>query len=232
MGYIRIRGELLKVGYRVSATAIRMILKRSRIPPAPQRSRLTWKRFLAAHASTLVAADFFTVDTVFLQRLYVLFFIHLASRRILSAACTPHPNAAWVTQQARNLFGEPESPQVRILIHDRDRKFAPSLDTVFRSEGAEVVQTPLLAPKANAHAERWVGTARRECLDWMLVANQRHLETVLAEYVTHYNGERPHRARDLQPPGGQVERLKFGPVGTRKRLGGLVREYYRLPQAA
>ncbi len=176
-GYLRIRGELLKLGQTVSATAIRSVLRRSQIPPAGKRSGLTWKRFLAAHASTLVAADFFTVDTVFLERLCVLFFIHLASRRILWAACTKQPSGEWVTQQARNLFMElgAEPIKIGVLIHDRDRKFAPGLDTVFESEGARVLLTPFLAPKANAHAERWVGSARKECLDWMLIVSQRHL---------------------------------------------------------
>src|SRR5207302_8395833 len=105
-GYFRIRGELLKLGHSVSATAIRSLLRRAGLPPAGRRSGLTWKRFLAAHAKTLVATDFFTVDTVFLKRLHVLFFIHLASRRILWAACTREPDADWVTQQARNLCWE------------------------------------------------------------------------------------------------------------------------------
>ncbi len=144
-GYFRIRGELLKLGYSVSATAIRSLLRRSGIPPAGRRSSLTWKRFLAAHAKTLVAADFFTVDTVLLKRFHVLFFIHLASRKILWAACTPEPKAGWVTQQARNLFWElaEAGEGVTILIHDRDRKFARSLDAVFEAAGARVVVTPL-----------------------------------------------------------------------------------------
>ena len=176
-GSLRIRGELLKLGQTASATAIRSVLRRSQIPPAGRRSGLTWKCFLAAHASSLVAADFFTVDTVFLQRLHVLFFIHLASRRILWAACTKHPSGDWVTQQARNLFmGQGAEPtKIGLLIHDRDRNFSRSFDAVFESEGARVILTPFLAPKANAYAERWVGSARWECLDWMLIVSQRHL---------------------------------------------------------
>jgi len=232
-GYFRIRGELLKLGYTVSATAIRSLLRRSGIPPAARRSSLTWKRFLAAHAKTLVAADFFTVDTVLLKRLHVLFFIHLASRKILWTACTSEPNAGWVTQQARNLFWElaEAGEGVTILIHDRDRKFARSLDAVFEAAGARVVVTPLLAPRANAHAERWVGSARRECLDWMLIVGQRHLRAVLVEYVAHYNEERPHQSCGLQPPEGRKP-VGRGRVTSSRRLGGLIHEYRRELQAA
>jgi transposase InsO family protein len=233
-GYFRIRGELLKLGCTVSATAIRSVLRRSGIPPAGRRSRLTWKRFLAAHAQTLVAADFFTVDTVFLKRLYVLFFIHLASRRILWAASTRAPDTAWVTQQARNLFWElaEEETEVTVMIHDRDRKFARGLDTVCEAEGARVVLTPLMAPRANAHAERWVGSARRECMDWILIVGQKHLEAVLREYVEHYNTERPHQSRELEPPAGAKLPIGTGRVGRRQRLGGLIHEYRRELQAA
>jgi hypothetical protein len=233
-GYLRIRGELLKLGYTVSATAIRSVLRRSGIPPAGHRSRLTWKRFLAAHAQTLVVADFFTVDTVFLKRLYVLFFIHLASRRILWRPQRGNPNAEWVTQQARNLFWElsDEETGVTIRIHDRDRKFARGLDAVCEAAGARVVLTPLMAPRANAHAERWVGSARRECTDWMLIVGHKHLEPVLGEYVEHYNTERPHQTRGLEPPAGRKPPAGIGRVVGWQRLGGLIHEYRRELQAA
>ena len=233
-GYFRIRGELLKLGCTVSATAIRAVLRRSGIPPASRRSRLTWKRFLAAHAQTLVAADFFTVDTVLLKRLYVLFFIHLASRRILWAASTRAPNAEWVTQQARNLFWElaEAGTQVTVMIHDRDRKFARGLDAVCAAQGARVVLTPLMAPRANAYAERWVGSARRECMDWVLIVGHKHLEAVLGEYVEHYNTERPHQSRGLTPPAGRKPPVGRGRVVSRQRFGGLIYEYKREPQAA
>jgi hypothetical protein len=209
-GYFRIRGELLKLGRMVSATAIRSVLKRARVPPAGQRSHLTWKQFLAAHAETLVATDFFTVDTVFLKRLYVLVFVHLGTRRVLAAACTSEPNGEWVTQQARNLAWhlEEEGIELSIMLHDRDRKFAGSFDRVLESGGARVVLTPLMAPKANAHAERWIGSCRRECLDWMLIASEGHLRRVLREYRDHYNDERPHRSRELRPPSGRGDRQR------------------------
>lgn len=181
-GYFRIRGELLKLGHTVAATTIRSVLIGSGIPPAPRRSELTWKRFLATHATSLVLADFFSVDTIFFRRLYVLIYVHLATRRVMLASCTPEPHAAWVAQQARNLLWrlDEEGIVLRAVIHDRNKKFAAQADTIFKSEGARVILTPLLAPKANAHVERWIGSCRRECLDWMLVLNQRHLDVCFA----------------------------------------------------
>ena len=235
-GYFRIRGELLKLGRTVAATTIRSVLLGSGIPPAGRRSQLTWKQFLAAHAETVVVADFFSVDTIVFKRLYVLLFVHLATRRVLAATCTAEPNELWVTQQARNLSWKVDDVgiKLRIVIHDRDRKFAPKADTVFSSEGARVIVTPLMAPRANAHAERWVGSCRRECLDWMLIVNQRHLEAVLREYCLHYNYERPHRSRNLRPPAsrGEPTAPSDGQISRTVRLGGLLSEYRRVPVAA
>lgn len=168
-GYFRIRGELLKLGHTVAATTIRSVLLAAGIPPAGRRSELTWKEFLAAHAETLLAADFFSVDTVFFKRLYVLIYVHLATRRVLAASCTAQPTEAWVTQQARNLSWklEEEGIELSVVIHDRDKKFAPKADAVFKAQGARVILTPIRAPMANAHAERWIGSCRRECLDWI-----------------------------------------------------------------
>ena len=235
-GYFRIRGELLKVGSKVAATTIRSVLLAAGIPPARQRSQLTWKEFLAAHAESLVAADCFSVDTIFFKRLHVLIHVHLATRRILLASCTAEPNAAWVTQQARNLSWklEDEGVKPQVVVHDWDKTFAPNADAVFKSGGGRVVLTPLMAPRANAHAERWIGSCRRECLDRMLILNQRHLASVLRQYCLHYNEDRPHQSRNLRPPasiddsslptGGQVER--------HARLGGLLSSYRRSPAAA
>ena len=186
-GYLRIRGELLKLGHRVSARTIKTYLRQKGIPPAPKRSALTWRRFLAAHASAIVATDFFAIDTVFLKRLHILFFMHLATRRIILAASTDHPDQAWVTQQARasRLELSEVGIQPRFLIRDRDRKFCASFDAVLLSEGAAIVQTPFRTPVANSFAERWVGSARRECFDWMLIVGQTHLERVLKVWVDH-----------------------------------------------
>ncbi|MDP9208480.1 MAG: integrase core domain-containing protein [Actinomycetota bacterium] len=233
-GYQRIQGELLRLGVRVSATAIRTTLRRHGLDPAPRRMATTWRAFLRQQAAGIVACDFFTADTVWLRRLYVLFFIELDTRRVHLAGVTAHPDSAWVTQQARNLLlvlGERGRP-VRFLLRDRDAKFCRSFDDVFRSEGGEVVVTPVRAPTANAYAERWVGTVRAECLDWLLIVGRGHLEQVLRVYVEHYNQHRPHRALGLEAP-DQPARLTVvgkgqpGVVHRRDLLGGLLHEYRR-----
>jgi putative transposase len=176
----------------------------------------------------MLACDFFTVETVTLRRLYVLFFIELGSRRVHLAGCTTNPTGAWVVQQARNLSFTGLLERMRFLIHDRDSKFTASFDEVFRSEGVNVIQTPVRAPRANAYAERFVRTVRTECLDWLLIVGRRHLEHVLRIYIQHYNRERPHRGLALQPPQAPQPKLPpSGQVHRRDRLGGLVHEYYR-----
>jgi putative transposase len=228
-GHRRICGELAKLGLQVSPTSIRRPLARARLGPAPRRAGPSWREFLRAQATSIVACDFFTVETLFLRRYYVLFFIAHASRRVWLAGCTKNPTGAWVTQQARNLGLDFSELGVRFLIRDRDRKYSVPFDEVFRSEGVRIVKTPVRAPKANAIAERFVRTVRGECLDWLLILNRRHLERVLRVYVDHYNRERPHRALDLRPPEPD-ERAQGSPVGEihrRDRLGGLIHEYYR-----
>jgi len=153
----------------------------------------SWRVFLRRQAAGIVACDFFTADTVWLRRLSVLFFIELDTRGVQLAGVTAHPDSAWGTQQARNLLlvlGERGRP-VRFVLRDRDAKFCRSFDEVFRSEGGEVVVTPVRAPTANAYAERWVGTVRAECLDWLLIVGRGHLEQVLRIYIQHDNGTVP-----------------------------------------
>src|SRR5262245_55206626 len=230
-GYRRIRGELLKVGHDVSATAIQAVLRRRGVPPAPRRAGLSWRAFLRAHAGALLACDFFVVESVRLRTLHVLFFLEVHTRRVLGAGCTEHPSAAWVTQQARNRVWQRDGHAARptVLVRDRDAKFAPAFDAVLRSEGVRVVRTPFRAPRANAHAERWVGTVRRGCLDWLLILGRRHLERVLHEYVAHYNGARSHRAHELRPPRARGRAVPgVGGVVRRDRLGGLIHEYERI----
>ena len=201
-GYQRIQGELLRLGVQVSATAIRTTLRRHRLDPAPRRASTTWRAFLRQQAAGILTCDFFTVDTIWLGRLYVLFFIELDTRRVHLAGVTATPTGSWITQQARNvlLALEEQGRRVRLLLRDRDAKFCRSFDDVFRAEGAESVLTPVQAPTANAYAERWVGTVRAECLDWLLIVGRDHLEQSLRVYVEHYNRHRPHRALNLDAP--------------------------------
>jgi len=171
----------------------------------------------------------FTVDTVFLQRRYALFVIEAATRRVHVLGVTAHPVGEWVAQQARNLLMglDDRVGRFRFLIRDRDTKFTSAFDAVFAAEGIRVLRTPVRAPRANAYAERWVGTVRREVLDRMLVFGGRQLRSVLAEYADHYNGYRPHRALGQAPPLGPAEPpviLPGGRVARRDRLGGLIHE--------
>ena len=176
----------------------------------------------------------FAVDTVWLQRLYVLFFIELARRRVHLAGCTAHPGAEWVTQQARQItWALSDRPQpIRFLICDRDRKFTDGVDAVFEAQGIQIVRTPIQVPEANGIAERFVRTARSECLDWLLIVSAQHLERALAVFIDHYNGWRPHRSLDLAPPNGRPAAATRAPtqllaVTRRDRLGGLIHEYER-----
>jgi putative transposase len=233
-GYLRIVGELRKLGVAVSATSVRNILVKAGVPPAPRRDRQSWRAFLRAHGESILACDFFTVDTVWLQRLYVLVFISIGTRRLEYFACTARPNTDWMLQQARNLLMQLDDRNrwLRFLIHDRDAKFPAAFDALLASENIKVIRTPVQAPNANAHMERWVGTVRRECLDRLLIVGRRQLERVLRAYVRHYNSGRPHRALDLRPPDSRAH----SPVGTdrtpqglrvnrRDLLGGLIHEY-------
>jgi transposase InsO family protein len=203
---MRIRGELFKLGYVVSATSIRNLMQKHGVPTSPRRWRSSWREFLRAQASAIVATDYFTVDTWNLKRLHVLFFMELGTRRILWFGVTENPNQEWVSKQARNLTWElqQQGSPARFLICDNDKKFPFAFDHVLAGEGVRVIRTPLQAPKANAYAERWVQSVRRECLDRMLIFGEHHLRLVMREYVDHYNNARPHRGLRLHPPNGQV----------------------------
>ena len=230
-GYRRIQGELAKLGHALSHTTVRAILQRRGLPPAPERRQRssTWRAFLRRHEGAVLACAFFTVETLFLTTLYVLFFVELATRRVLLAGCTAHPTAAWVTQQARHVSWQLQDGELtaRYLLHDRDSKFVLGFDTVFGSEGVEVVKTPYRAPTANAVVERWVGSVRRECLDHLLIVSEAHLRHVPTTYIAHYNEARPYQGLEQRTPVPSAVSSGQGPIGRRDRLGGLLREYYR-----
>jgi hypothetical protein len=228
-GYQRIRGELLKLQIRVSATTGRTILLRHGLDPAPRRAGPTWTEFLRSQAAGILACDFFTVETLRLKTLYVLFFIELSTRRVYVVGATAHPDSAWVTQQARNLAIEERLTGIRFFLHGRDAKFSGPFDGVLGTEGIRILRTPIRAPRANAFAERFVRTVRSDCLDHVLIYGRRHLEHVLRIYLSHYTEEPPHRGLHLATPAGncwgttgQPER---GRVERRDVLGGLIHEY-------
>jgi putative transposase len=230
-GYKRIQGELVALGMPLSASSVWNILHRHGIEPAPRRASVSWREFLRQQAAVILECDFFTVETLWLRRFYVLFFIELSRRRVYLAGITATPDGAWVVQQARNLtmtLAE-QKQRHRILIRDRDSRFTAAFDEVFRSEGLRLIKAPIAAPRAKAHAERWVGSARRECLDRILIVSRTHLERVLREYVAYYNRHRPQRTLEQRPP-----LLKPAPVSAhdrewhvrrRDRRGGLLHEY-------
>jgi putative transposase len=235
-GYRRIQGELVGLGVKLAASTVWSILKEDGIEPAPKRMQTSWAEFLRRQAASILECDFLTVDTLFLKRFYVLFFVELATRRVWLAGITTNPDGRWVTQQARNLLMtlDDEDVRPRFLVRDRDSKFTRDFDDVFRSEGMRVIKAPVRAPKARAHGERWVGTVRRECLDRILIIGRRHLQRVLAVYVAHYNEQRPHRALEQRPPlstslPGDEQSISgvidLDRVRRRDLLGGLIHEY-------
>jgi Integrase core domain len=229
-GYRRVHGELCRLGYRIGASTVWTILKRAGVDPAPQRSALAWRQVLRAQANSVLAVDF-------LHRGYGV--AAAAVRAVCDRGgdpagprpgCDAPSGGQWVAQQARNLvmtLGDGVG-QFWLVIRDRDTKFTAVFDVVFAAEGIEVLVTPVRAPRANAYAERWVGMVRREVLDRMLVFGGRQLRSVLAEYVAHYNGHRPHCALGQAPPLGPSESVvvvSAGRVVRRDRLGGLIHEY-------
>jgi transposase InsO family protein len=230
-GYSRIHGELGKLGHSVGRSTVRDVLKRQHVPPAPARRQKgsTWRQFLGHYRRQMLACDFFTVETAFLQTLYVFFVVELGTRRVHLAGCTAHPTAALVVQQARQLSWQMQEGdlRVRFLIHDRDAKFVPGFDTVFRSDGVEIIRTPFQAPNANAVAERWVRSVREECLDHLLILGERHLRRVLTEYVMYFNQRRPHQELGQQCPVPLVPRPGIGLISRRDVLGGIIHDYER-----
>ena len=225
-GYRRIHGELARLGITIAASTIWTILKNAGIDPAPGRNSESWTTFLRSQAAGIVACDFFTVDTVMLRRYYVLFFIELQTRRVHLAGITRNPNSAWTTQAARNFMMRTE-PTIRFLIRDGAGQFIGGFDDVFRSDGTTIIRTPPYTPVANAYAERWVGTVRRELCDRTLIWNHRQLEQLLDEYVEHYNTHRPHRSLGQRAPNDTdvVEYRPGRPIRQHPTCNGLINEY-------
>ena len=233
-GHRRIHGELAGLGYVVAPATVWNILNYAGLDPAPRRAGPTWREFCRAQAETMLACDFFTVDTVLLRRIYVFFVLEVGTRRVHIVGITLHPTGEWVIQQARNFMiamGD-QAGSFQFLVRDRDTKFTASFDAVFADAGIAVLLSPPRAPKANAYAERWVSTIRRECLDRLLIFHERQLARVLADFQTHYNTHRPHRALHQRPPilttGAGADRREAVEVQRTAVLGGLINEYRRV----
>jgi putative transposase len=232
-GYRRVHGELAGLGYQIGASTVWKILHAAGIDPAPRRAGPSWAQFLRAQAHGILACDLLHLDTITLHRLYVFFVIEHATRRVHILGITAHPTVAWFTQQARNLLMDLEDAgrRFRFLIRDRDAKFTAAFDAVFTAINVTVIKSPVRAPRANAIAERFVGTIRRELLDRILIINQRHATAALRQYELHYNDHRPHRALGQAAPLRPLPhptRAEINNVRRRDRLGGLVHEYQQV----
>jgi len=233
-GYRRVHGELSRLGYTVCPSTVWSLLRAAGLDPAPRRDGPTWREFCAAQAKTMLACDFAHVGTVLLQRIYVFFVLELDTRHVHVLGVTRHPTGEWVTQAARNFLGDlgEHDDAFRFLIRDRDAKFTAGFDAVFAGAGIRVLRSPVRAPRANAFAERWIGTLRRECLDRILIVGERHLRAVLADYAEHYNSHRPHRSLAQRPPDGHALEPAISSAGDfrverKEVLGGLINEYQR-----
>jgi transposase InsO family protein len=234
-GYDRIVGALANLGITVSAQTVGNVLKRHGIAPAPERkTTTTWKEFLRTHMEVLVATDFFTAEvwtTAGLVTYYVLFFIHLASRKVHVAGATPHPNEPWMVQIARKVTMEEGGflKPGQYLIHDRDGKYCPAFQQLIDAAGVTRVPLPPRSPNLNAYAERWVRSVKEECLARLTLFGEAALHHALHEYRAHYHHERNHQGKGnmLLLPAISHDTEHVGPLRCRERLGGLLKYYER-----
>lgn len=199
-GHRRIHGELVGLGHTIASSTVWQILKEHGVDPAPTRSTVTWTEVLRSQAA--VATDFFSVDTATLRRYYVLFFIDVETRQVFYAGVTASPTGPWTTRAARNLSlrRAEHLNSARALVRDCGSQFVDAFDEVFRTEGLKVLKTPVRTPVANAFAERWIGSIRRELLDPTIIWNHRQLERLVTDYVEHDNQRQPHRSLRQRPP--------------------------------
>ena len=235
-GYDRIVGALANLGHSVSDQTVGNILRRYGIAPAPKRSQqTTWKDFIASHMAVLAGTDFFTVEVLTWRGLatyYVLFFIHLETRRISLAGLTRHPTSEWMLQMARNATDESSGflRGHRYLLHDRDTKFCAAFLDVLRSSGIQPLALPARSPNLNAFAERWVCSIRQECLSKLILFGEASLRRALSEFIEHYHCERNHQGKGnllLFPSPDGPPNPKIRAVRCRERLGGLLKYYSR-----
>ncbi len=235
-GYTRILGVIRNLGFKISRSTVANILKRNGINPSPDRADrgMSWAEFIRIHKDMLWSTDFFTTEvwTKFgLITYYVLFFINLKTKEIVIGGITPNPNGEWMAQIARNVTAyDGELIGAKYLIHDRDKKYTQQFDAIMESADIEPVKLPPMSPNLNAYAERFVLSIKSECLDNMIFIGEKSLRRAVSEYVVHYHEERPHQGLDncipFPTPSTETE-SNDGDIGCYKRLGGLLKHYYR-----
>ena len=235
-GYDRIVGAMANLGYRLSDQTVGNILQRHGIPPAPERKRTTtWADFIRAHMAVLAGTDFFTVEVLTLRGLvtyYVLFFIHLDSRKVEVSGLTPHPNERWMKQIARNVTMDDWGflNNCRYLIHDRDTKYCQSFRDIIESGDVKTLPLPARSPNLNAFSERWVKSIKDDCLSKLILFGETSLRRALHDYLVHYHAERNHQGKGnvlLFPTTTQAKNRVDGSVRCKERLGGLLKYYHR-----
>jgi putative transposase len=235
-GYDRIVGALANLGHEISDQGVGNILRRRGIAPAPKRKQsTTWSDFIRSHMAVLAGTDFFTVEVLTWRGLvtyYVLFFIHLDSRRVSIAGITNHPDAVWMEQMGRNATLEQLGclQSCRYLLHDRDTKFCESFRETVKAGGVTPLKLPASSPNLNAFAERWVRSAREECLSRLILFGEVSLRKAITMFAEHYHQERNHQGKGnllLFPSPDQQMRSGDGKVRCKERLGGLLKYYHR-----
>ena len=236
LGYDRIVGAMANLGYTLSDQTVGNILQRHGILPAPARKRTTtWADFIRAHMTVLARTDFFTVEVLTLRGLvtyYVLFFIHLESRKVEVSGITPHPNERWMKQMARNVTMDEWGflDNCRYLIHDRDTKYCQSFRDIIESCGVKTLPLPARSPNLNAFSERWVKSVKDDCLSKLILFGETSLRRTLHIYHVHYHAERNHQGKEnvlLFPTATQAKNRVDGSVRCKERLGGLLKYYHR-----
>lgn len=232
-GYTRIAGELGKLGHKICRSTVKNILLEAGLDPSPKRTDSTWDTFIKRHMDTLWACDFLSCKVLtksgFVEY-FVLFFIHVSSRRIHVAGITPHPHGVWMAQQARNLcmFFEEQPHKPNVLLRDGDKKFTAQFDEILKDESHQVIRLPYRSPNLNAFAERWVQSVKYECLNHFMIFGESHLRHLIDEYVAHYHHERPHQGLGNKPiSANTINAGADGSIHCRERLGGLLKHYYR-----
>ena len=243
-GNRRIQGELLKLDINLSKGGIADILRRNNLPPSPERKGLTWRDFLSRHAEVMLCTDLFTKEIwtfCGLRTAYVLFVMHMETRRIILAKATFCPHGRWMSQMVRNTLMECDDLEIepRFMLHDRDGLFLHDFDRTLKASGVDVVKTPFRAPNANAHAERWVLGVKQECLDHLVLFGLENLRRTVSIYRDFHNERRPHQGIGQripdnvgrEPTSSPVEISASPPrlsdVACTRLLGGLLKSYSR-----